>query len=1296
MESASAVDSRTKEPFSMDDQSSVTSTLTYQATFEEQSNINLSSNSTPRNSPKATVVEALQSSKLDSVEYRSGSRPELQHDPTDRPATNLTPATRSNNRGRSKSPRPVVTAEARARWAMLASLAGITKDETPAEDEEEGQRAPDASKQSSDPFSDPHLKPLHILDPSGDAASIERYLHKLEKDPHVDNDLLQEGLQASKRLSNDYTKGQQAITRNRGQSSVMESQANSQGIRQEVHNQQMERKRPGERSTEQDLQDRHRMARDEPSIAASLPASAQILEDKARAIGHGVEHRYEDAKVDIGGNISTTSRKAEAILHTLGDHGIAEGLEKRVHGVEGAVESIGSELHVPNIRRDVGNAEADLSLAGRKNMRKFREDKDDVHAGFKDTGRLIENKLPGLDIRHDIQKSGHDLKDGLHKLEGVELERDVRKGEHELKDGLQKFGGVDLERDVRKGEHELKDGLQKLGGVDLERDVRKGEHELKDGLQKFGGVDLERDVRKGEHELKDGLQKLGGVDLERDVRKGEHDLKDGLHKLEGVDLARDVRKGEHELKEELHKIEGRDLTRDVRRGEHDLDAGLRHAERTVENALPHGHILQDVQKGEHELKVGMRDAGKTIERDLNAPNLEREFRRGEHDLGAHVNGILKSAENVLPGTKRDIREGEKILKNSLFRDASKVEKALPGLDLHHEASEVARDLTKGFRKDADAVEREVRKVDGHGLVKEFGKDGRAVELNLERLGTSTVGHISKDEHALDRDARAMGRSAENAGKDVGRSGEKGVRMGEQAVIQAMKAASDLRPLDHERTQGHDRAGNNGPPRSPKVLPSGTGMGKPSTSNSLTNMGEPSRLHSQGILEERGKPDERRANQLNGKGLQNHGFALQNPPQAPLPLMAQHGPVRPPTNPAQLRPSLAPSAGSHAPHPTMNEPTRATMPAMPGGGHQLSAMGQAPPQRGLSEISHQLGSNKITPNSSQAPSPNTKQSGQTSAQSRLAESAQAPRSNEIHPRLSQSAVPPIGSNSFRPDQQRHGGYQSGNQASQPSPAWPQSERHQALSTNRPPQPRQPGANPPSISNVKVPTMMPSPRVDAANLGPQHRQETRGQDKPNDQLGKGTPQHQQETRGQDKVNHQLSKGTPPQQAANPAQNSQGIRQSNLVPSSQHSKQHEPGTIAKSTAEDQRKAQIEGDGKAAAKLAQNPLSQTKGPQQKAHPSSLPFHARTNENEPEFQRDGQRSNATALQSQSNSASKRLSQTTTHVPSPISGPQQMLNMFKARSQASIDAAGGCPGFMDRKSPQSPIGCFMASSRSQS
>ena len=1092
MELATPVDSRTKEPFSMDDQSSVTSIRTYQATFGDQSNLDSSTNSTPKNSPKAPVVRGLQSSKLDSVDDRSGSEPEPQYDPTDRSAANLTPATRPINRGRSRSPRPVVSAEARARWAMLASLAGVSKDEDFSDDEEDEQRAPDATNQSADPFSDPRLRPLHLLDPSGDAASIERYLHNLEKDPHVDSRLLQEGLQASKRLSNDYTKGQQAITRSRGHSSVMEAQANSQGIRQDVRNQQMERKKPGETSAEQGSQGRQRIARVEPSIAASLPTSAQLLKDKSRAAGHGMEHAFEDAKVDIEGDVSTSPQKAEALLHTHGEHGIGEGLATRAHRAEGAVESIESELH-------------------------------------------------GLDIRHEIRKS-------------------------------------------------------------------------------------------------------------------EHELEDGVHKLEGVDLTRDVKEGVHELKNELHKFEGGDLMRDIRRGEHDLDAGIRHAEKAVESALPGGHILQAVRKGEQELKVGVRVAEEAIERGLKGPNLERAFRTGEHDLGASVNSIVKRAENVLPDSERGIREGEQNLKNHLLRDASKVENALPSLDLHKEASEVAADLAKGFRKTADAAEREVRKVDGRGLVKELGKDGRAVELNLERLGTSVVGHVSKDEHTLVKDTRAMGRFVEDAGKDVRRSAGNGVRMGDLAVNQAMNAAVDLRLLDNEGRQGRDRAPNRGPPSSPKVLPPSTGLGKPATSNRPTDMGEPSRPHSHGTSEEPPKLDQSRGDLLNNKGLPYQGVARQNPPHAPSPPMAQYGPVRPITNPAP--------AGLRAPYPSKNEPTRATMPTMPSESNHLSPTGQGPTQRRPGEISNPQGSNKIAPSSGQAAGPNPNQTGQESVQSRLARSDQAPRSNVTNPHLSQSAAPPTGSNSFRPDQQKHVENQSRNHGFQPSPARHQGDRYQALSINQLAQPGQPGTNRPAISNVKVPTRVPPPRVDAANLGPQHRQEPRSQGRPNNQLGKGSP---------------------PQQAPEPAQDPQVLRQNNLVPSGQHSKQQEPGPIAQSSIEDQRKAQIQGNGKAAAKPIQGSLSQTKPLQQKANDTTLPSHGQKTEDGPESQHKGHRANASAQQSEHQSAAKRLSQTSTVVPSPVSGPQQMLNMFKARSQASIDAAGGCPGFVDRKSPHRSI-----------
>jgi len=42
--------------------------------------------------------------------------------------------------------------------------------------------------------------------------------------------------------------------------------------------------------------------------------------------------------------------------------------------------------------------------------------------------------------------------------------------------------------------------------------------------------------------------------------------------------------------------------------------------------------------------------------------------------------------------------------------------------------------------------------------------------------------------------------------------------------------------------------------------------------------------------------------------------------------------------------------------------------------------------------------------------------------------------------------------------------------------------------------------------------------------------------------------------------------------------------------------------------------------------------------------------------------------------------QTATEQPAVVSGPQHMLNIYKASTQASKDASGGCPEFRDRES----------------
>ena len=67
----------------------------------------------------------------------------------------------------------------------------------------------------------------------------------------------------------------------------------------------------------------------------------------------------------------------------------------------------------------------------------------------------------------------------------------------------------------------------------------------------------------------------------------------------------------------------------------------------------------------------------------------------------------------------------------------------------------------------------------------------------------------------------------------------------------------------------------------------------------------------------------------------------------------------------------------------------------------------------------------------------------------------------------------------------------------------------------------------------------------------------------------------------------------------------------------------------------------------------------------------------------EGHAANVDPHQKQSNATVDRP-QSIVEPPNPVSGPRQMVNMFKARSDASIEAAGGCPGFVDRKFPCLP------------
>ena len=1103
MELATPVDSRTKEPFAMDDQSSVTSHITYQATFDEKSDIESLGRSTPKNSPSAKGPRDSYVSERESRTYENNSISEQQQDSTEKSVlANLMPTPRNNARGRSKSPRPTVSAETKARWAMLKSLAGVSKEEDVPEteaDEEKIDVSSDrqrreqqsesrvfndteqfegvptdlhdtsrAQEAEPEPYKNAGLIPLHLGDNS-DSASVERYLESLKRNPHIDNRGLQEGLQASKRLSSDYTKVQLNRTRSRGRSSAKDSTPKADHV-----------------------------------LESGLAAKERIARGEIRTEGHNLEHSLREAKMDIEGDFHKDARKVEADLHKLGHQDVAKGTEHGERGLEGVARFVGSELHGP-------------------------------------------------DVRHDIRRGERDLKEGLQKLEGNEVVRDFQKGRHDLDAGFK---------------------------------------------------DAERAVE----------SIIPGLNVGQEIRRGEHDFKEGLQWLEGERLRRDIKKGTIDL-------------------EHDIKG----AERAVERISPGHNILQEVRRDDHDLDVGFKVAEEAVEGILNGSNLRQDLRRGEHELGAGINSIVKSAEDMLPGfnIERDIREGEHVLKDGLLGEVRKVENMLPGHDLYRDISRAERELTNTLHDGVKLAEREGRTFEDNGLRQELGRDGRSIEHSLGSSGRSALGQVRKDDQVLGREAGGICHPAENMAKDVRGFANESVRKGENAINQATKAVPDLRSSNNREMQDRERAGRNAPSKWSNVPAAGYNFGQPSASNLPMNTSQPSMSHPLGLPAQHSNPGVRRADERGDNQLQVHRISPLPSHQSPNHTMAQPGQARPPTKTQQLPPSPFPAA-SRAPFSAANESARRHMPTIPNQSRDPGQRSQIPTQ---GTIGH----------------------------------TQPLRPNDVRPGPDQPAVRPVGSNTFRPPQQRRGEGSIENQNSASSPANPHGDRHQSSSNDQPPQLRQPSGLTPSTSKAQAPNETPLPHVDPRNTASQHRQDA------------PKPGH---------TNEQQFNRALQQQAVKPSENIQQFGQKDSAHFSQenhrsqaelrNSEQREQQTNRTEHLGNRQEVLKHNQKEGNMKEAQRPSIQKQAPSLEQNSTLRAPQVQKQQAKPPCRHEAHEANACPYREQGNATVKRQ-QMTAEPPSAVSGPQQMLNIFKARSDASIDAAGGYPGFIDRESAWLPI-----------
>lgn len=414
----------------------------------------------------------------------------------------LTSTSEVERRGRSPSPRPKVSAETKARWAMLKQLAGVSQPHD-VEDADVNRRSDEETPTTEAEIQvreAASVRDLSQTDESADDASIERYLQKLQGDPHIDSRGLQEGLSRMHSHKSSNRRPDQSSAHGNHFESDTHSHA------QEIHdNTQISEAEVAMRKVGQGARD-----------------TLQRGEGRAEQAFRGREAALRGDEHAVGASLEKAGRRAEEGLRSASRDARSQ-LQKDKHGFE---RDIGKDTKIADTR---------LHTLGGQAAKEFRRAEHGLEAGLQGAVTAAENLLPHVNGEQDLRRGEHDLVEGFHKAENAfsrtGLGLDIRKGEH------------DLIGEVRKLEHEfphprLEQEIRKEG-TKLVGDIRKVENDL-------ANTGFGQEVEKGEHHLMDEVQRLehdlSDFGLGQDLRRGEQDIKQGLQ-----EAAAHLRKDEQAL-----------------------------------------------------------------------------------------------------------------------------------------------------------------------------------------------------------------------------------------------------------------------------------------------------------------------------------------------------------------------------------------------------------------------------------------------------------------------------------------------------------------------------------------------------------------------------------------------------------------------------------------------------------------------------------------------------------------------------------------------------------------------------
>ena len=458
-----------------------------------------------------------------STDRRRGSSERLE-------SAHLMPGSEPERRGRSPSPRPKLSAETKARWAMLKELAGVSKHDV--EEEVRSERSDTEMRTTEVDIQvreEAEGRGSSQTDNRADDGSIERYLQKLQGDPHIDSRGLQEGL--SRMHSH------KGSNRHQDQNLAYQDRSNDN-----LHS---GAQRPSDDTRISEVEKAmHRGGQDVTNMLRKGEVGAeQALKDRETALardGH-----------TLGAKIGETGRRAQEKIQSA-----SRDAQRQLHKDKQGLER--------DVRKDASTVDAGIHMLGSQTARDFQRAGNGLEAGVQKAAHVAATVLPHTNVKQNLQRGEHDVIEDIHKAEnaialtglGLEVrkrEHDLLKEVHKLEHEVPQFG---LRQEIRKGEAKLMGDIHQIGnelaGTRLGQEVQKGERHLMDESHKLEHelphLDLGQDLRKGEHDLKQGLQEINDH-LRRDkqaLAKGakmagrpvEHGLKDiGKFAAEGTAIA---------------------------------------------------------------------------------------------------------------------------------------------------------------------------------------------------------------------------------------------------------------------------------------------------------------------------------------------------------------------------------------------------------------------------------------------------------------------------------------------------------------------------------------------------------------------------------------------------------------------------------------------------------------------------------------------------------------------------------------------------------------------------------------